>query len=904
MSNSPETPNELAQGLYACMSLILQQVALDQHSAREPEAVLSHFAAKLGRFLIPRSRKDARLDVTWRGRGWSIGVEWQWKWQSAQPGARPMSSQRLAELEARYLEPHTQHEAWRPNSVRWWGKPYSAVRIALSETPDNGALEIRYVGRPASNERWEWFVMYVRGLRELHHIVYGLITARVGMLRERYNTRIQSLRNARTISLHDTLTEAHALLPKLLEIGAMDLVEELLIVLVLHVFGTGWRVRPLRQHVPGNTDQGISATLLGELIARVRSHARDLRSLDPSRILRLADCLDAVIAPTGWSISKTLSTGDDMLAALAMWTHVHELSRGAKRMAEFAPEVHEAWASAKERTLPVLAGWLAKPLETRTPLGHARNWLTMWFCLELLNPKNCRILHDSESWDEVRAELAYALCETIRHHLFGERVDYFYDASALVNAVARLVEFHATSVVGIPPEYRVTGLMELIRVESGANRYSAIEHLQHVADIYIAGHFLLSLQIQRTGRAALAEQLLANAEDEDVIAKFRRAFSLAALFHDVGHILLPPDALLPEKRRLEDAVREVFQAHSDMARVHADMLTERCIEELGLSDNPGPRSVTYFATEEERLRFECYFVQQAKDGRFNHGLLGAWYLDRACVQAEQGAWRADIVMRECRKMAVRAILLHGAVTAEIDAECDPIAALLVTCNEVFEWSPARQAIRNASVLERLPRRAGPSTPTSRVDQSIQILGFGRGPDDGSQTPRFDAAITAQNGHWPVVVVTLVPPEHLDVPVYQIWLAKAQEMGRIKPCKTSGFAPALWIRSAPDPHFLHCGLTVRRALREALNRQRPVIADWCKANERFHRTNGHARPDDSGAMKPTTATEPEASGEEVRLAYLPKRLCVGDIEDELPKIVEIVDAYIAKLENERLGSIAK
>jgi hypothetical protein len=541
-------------------------------------------------------------------------------------------------------------------------------------------------------------------------------------------------------------------------------------------------------------------------------------------------------------------------------------------------------------------------LETGAPLAHARNWLTMWFCLELLNPRDSRVTYDSESWNEICSELAYALRETIRHDLFGERVDFFYDASVLVHAVARLVEFHATHLVGIPAEYRLTGLMELIRVEGGANRYSAIEHLRHVTDIYIAGHFLLSLQIQRTGTVALAAQLLANTEAEEEINKYRRAFSLAALFHDVGHLLLPSDAPLPEERLLEEAVLEVFQARSDAARVHAEAVTARCIEQLGLSCRDGApraRPLEYFGTERERLHFEAYFDRQAREGRFNHGLLGAWYLDRACVQAEQPWREPDIAMRECRKMAVRAILLHDVATAEIDAECDPIAALLVTCNEVFEWSPARHAIRHSTALERVPRSAGIGAPTSRVDRSIEILGFGRGSGDELRSPRLDAAITAQDGRWPVVVVSLVPLEYLDVPVYRIWLAKAQEMGRIKPCNRSGFGPALWIRSAADPRFHQCGLNVRSALKKALieDKRRPEIVEWCSSRERFHLTNGHTKPDVDGVT--TSAVGAVASGEEVRLGYLTKRLCRGDIEDEMPEIVKIVDAYVESIENERL-----
>lgn len=578
-----------------------------------------------------------------------------------------------------------------------------------------------------------------------------------------------------------------------------------------------------------------------------------------------------------------------MLSLLAMWTRVHGLSRRLMRRATpvLEQEAGLAWASVTAKTFPLLVRKLAKPLEDRSPHQQARNWLVVWFCIEILNKECANETPDSDARHEVRAELAYTLREALRYDLFGDRVDYFHDASTLAIALAHLVSYHATRVVGIPPAYQIDALMKLIGGEGGANRYPAVEHLQHVANIYIAGHFLLSLRVKRGDTVATAGELFADNAPPDVVQKYRRAFSMAAMFHDVGHILLPSDARLPHALLLDDAnVQTVLRSRDVASAAQATTLTADCLEQLGLDgrkpiETTKARPLVYFEDREELENLAASFTRQAERGHASHGLLGAWYLHRVGDHAMKMGHEDD-TLRECRKWALRAILLHDVVTKEIDTDKDPVAALLVTCNEVFEWSPSHHAVTRSHTLARPPQGPGTSPSMYRVERSIEIRHIAQTERSGSSATQFDAVLSAPNGTWPDVVVELMPPEYLGGPVLRVWLAKAQAMGRIKPGSKSGFGPTLLIRSALGPDLLHCKLDSRQALKRALKEHKllPELIEWCEINERFSFKYG-----------------PEVWTEQVRLGYLRKQIYEGDIQDRIPEIEKRVAEYLERLERE-------
>jgi hypothetical protein len=875
-----DTPSRLEQMLRAAITSTVQRVALDSLSTA-PSVVLLQLARKLGQFLVPAPSKETRLVILWRGRASAIGVEWR----SRKSAPIVLAMQDISLMAASLAEPPKDKEMYEPISLSWWGANRHAVRISLSATAAEDALEIWQAGIPdGPDERWTWFVRYISGLTELHHTVRGLLVSRIGMARKHLDVQVQALRNGRVLPLHKRLADALDLLPRLVEIGAADLIDDVLTSLMLCVFGTGWRVRAVRRDPPV-ADEENPGGLLERLLRQVRSYADTTGSSVSSRLVGLVDCLDAGMSASLPSFPRFEGPEDDMLSLLAMWTRVHGLSRRLlrSRPAALEREAGLAWISVTEKTVPLLVAKLAKPLEDRSPHEQARNWLVVWFCLEILNEECAHETRDIDARYEVRAELAYTLREALRYDLFGDRVDYFHDASTLASALAHLVSYHATRVVGIPPAYQVDRLMNLIGGEGGANRYPAVEHLQHVANIYIAGHFLLSLRVNRGDTVATAGELFAGNAAPDVVQKYRRAFSLAAMFHDVGHILLPSDARLSQALLLDDAnVRTVLQSRNEASAVQAAALTTHCLEQLGLDlgrkpiDTPPVQPLVYFEKPEVE-HLAAFFNRQAQGGHASHGLLGAWYLHRVGAYAAKMRHEDD-TLRECRMWALRAILLHDVVTREIDTDKDPVAALLVMCNEVFEWSPSHHAGTRPHTLGRPPRGPGPSPSMYRVERSIEIHHITQTARSGSSATQFDAVLSAPSGTWPEIVVELMPPEYLDGPVLRVWLAKAQAMGRIKPGSKSGFGPILLIRSALDPDLLHCKLDTRQALKRALKEHTllPELIEWCEVTERF---------------------SSKAWTEQVRLGYLKKQIYDGDIQDRIPEIEKTVAEYLERLERE-------
>ena len=865
-----DNPNDLEQWLAVEISLIVQRAAMD--SVPTPSNVLRHVVTRLGRFLEASS--PGRLVAVWRGRACAFGIESQ----TPKLEPQPLTAQALAALAAYVADPAIDGTLWEPISIRWWGADRRALRISLSASSDQDVLELFY--DEDANERWSWLVLYVRGLTELYHTVRGLLVARIGMLRERLKADVQALHSTRTVPLHQNLEDAVALLPRLVEIGASDLVEEMLTALMLSIFGTGWRVRAVQQQPSPTTYPAPPGGVLGQLVHAVRNYASSVEPSYGAHLLDLADCLDAVISPRSVS-SERPGSQDSALSLFATWTRVHELLRSLARIPTLRSEAERESAPAVARTIPFLVATLARPFEQHRPEEQTRNWLVMWFCLDILTRERERPDRDRVAWSDAYTELAYTLREALRYHLYGQRVDYFNDPSTLSRALVRLVAYHA-GLIGVPPAYQIESLLGLICGEGGENRYSAIEHLQHVIDIYISGHFFLSLHVNRDGAISTAGELFAATTLTEVVDKFRCAFSLAALFHDVGHILLPSDVRLPQESLLSDehgaeVLRTRVQASEDYAR----RLTNMCIEHLGLSvsDEPRARSsrdVVYFEDRRVIEHLVEQFTRQARAGRANHGLLGAWYLDRVCEHAVAMRYQTT-ALRDCRRMAVRAILLHDVLTAEIETDQDPIAALLVTCNEVFEWSPSHHEGTSPRAFGRLPQ-AVVTNPTYRVDRSIEIRSIIR-TQATTRPDRFEAVLkAAPGGTWPDIAVELMPPEYLDGPVLSIWLAKAQAMGRIRPGASSGFAPILRIRSAVGPDLAHCG--TRFALQATLRQRGTLLelAEWCQPHKRF-------------------LFRPERLTEEVRLGYLDRRIYDGDIQTRIPEIARWVAEYVERLERE-------
>lgn len=740
------------------------------------------------------------------------------------------------------------------------------------------------------------------------------------------------------------------------EIDCLDLTEDLAVTTLQDLMGTGWAVRQVgrltnerpsspglllpegpRPGMPGD-GRPYDSGLLARALERYES-AAEQPSPDPSspdagvrearkrRIRELARCFRALLdvdnAPAGGERrEQEVVPGEEALALLPVWTRVHEACRALCRARPANREERERavalWGPAVEETLrllprhlvlhPALPHFDAPPESRLRGSPSARNWLALWLALQLLtssralevSPHEISLrerpnLSDRESC-ALHADYAYVLREGLRFACFGNRSDYFFQPSTYAAALRRLVEHHAHVIVGLPRDYNIVRLLEEIGEQDGLNRYISAEHLQHVLEVYIAGHFLFTVKIDAAG-SGQAATLPAEVHGQTVIEALTsggatpnverarlatQAYTLASLFHDVGHLLFPRDSIPHDSLDWDDP-----EIAAGLQKVEASVseaggeVAQKCFEDLGL---------TYY-TKEELARWK----EQLADPEPNHGLLGAWYLHRVGLGVLERSSDVDgfrEAQAEILRMAVRAVLVHGASTGPLRTDVDPVAAMLVVCNEIFEWDQGRHLapapnsigrsfhVMAADVPPREPRDAWIKIPRLSVRAADSPVG------------ELESILHVDPTHktWPEIEIRLQAPQRLDVPVLRLWLLKAQSLGRLVATR-HGLCPTVVMRSLVDVTLLSRGLTTKSLLdrvveRKALSPIRPALRAWLAQRDRFEEVD----------LPGSAAEDVQRTEEIVRLGPLEQRLLfenlfdwVRKIEEEAWSVVQSIDA---------------
>lgn len=769
--------------------------------------------------------------------------------------------------------------------------------------------------------------------------------------RSRYETRVKHLGHERVKDFTKRMQEIADLLDEISdedEIDCLDLTEDLAVTTLQELMGTGWAVRQVgrlqndrpsspglflgpggaRPGIPGDGrphESGLLAHSLERYENVVLSPTLDLPSSSPSydlertarrrRLLEVSRCFRALLDVADVAPEPESVRGEEALSLLPLWTRVHEACRALCRARPASKDEYdkavELWGPAVEKTLhllprhlelhPALPGSDMPPESRRRGSPSARNWLALWLTLQLLTSPRAPeagtdeislrekpILGDRESCS-LHADFAYVLREGLRYACFGHRSDYFFQPSTYAAALRRLVEHHAHVIVGLPRDYNIVRLLEEIGEQDGLNRYIAAEHLQHVLEVYIAGHFILSVKIHVPNASSIA---LAPAEldgqtivealtsggatpNRERVRIASQAYTLASLFHDVGHLLFPRDSIPHDSLDWDDPeIAAGLQKVEESVSVAGGEVAHKCFEDLGLA---------YF-TKEELARWR----DQLEGGEPNHGLLGAWYLHRVGLGVLERS--ADVdgfreAQTEILRMAVRAVLVHGASTGQLRSDVDPVASMLVVCNEIFEWDQGRHLapapssigrsfhVMAADVPAREPRDAWIKIPSLSVRAT--------NPETGELSSQLIVDPTQKT--WPEIHIGLQPPQRLDVPVLRLWLLKAQSLGRLVATR-HGLCPTVVMRSRIDVTLLSRGLTTKTLLdrvaeRKALSAIRPALRAWLAQRDRF-----------------TEIEMPDRNEESVRLGPLEQRLLfenlsewVRKIEEEAWGVVQSIDA---------------
>lgn len=487
-----------------------------------------------------------------------------------------------------------------------------------------------------------------------------------------------------------------------------------------------------------------------------------------------------------------------------------------------------------------------KTLKTRWEQGAMSTafippWLCLWFSQELLRhdlEEGRQVDHDAGGtgtrdrrgtsasivW-RFRADLAFVIREAIRVFLFGKRPDYRFHPTSLSKALGTLVERHAVRIVGLPAQLDIRGLLGIIgRAQPFESEELSAGHLQHVFEVYITGHFLAKLRIPgASGRPTLAA-LMAGAQagrqslrETDLL----RAFSLAALFHNVGRLLFPrwsPE--IQQLGQLERGLAERLYGVAEALSLTAAGLAGHCRDELLLRGHLHP--------EEDKAILQWVDAQKAR-GHVDAAVLSAWFTHCA-TQGVAG------LTPEVARRAVRAVVLHHAVTQPIRPNADPAASLLLICDELFAWNP-----EPAGAIANGGRRSIPFLSSSRPRkyrfESLELEGlfFERSEDGGELTGELGSGIGGSGKEGlPRFVITLAKPDSGYASTLMVWLGLAQSFQRVMPTPKIaefdvGFAPAIFIRSPLPADFTNPAVSFRALLEEAASQApltiRPSLEEW-------------------------------------------------------------------------------
>jgi hypothetical protein len=529
------------------------------------------------------------------------------------------------------------------------------------------------------------------------------------------------------------------------------------------------------------------------------------RGVHPPKDVDKARCLIGCFAALRGDPLPDLPIADGALQLLPLWVEQHRLYRDP---AQKVPK--GSWDDAMKKTLRPLAASLKEADERRTDderlrnLSSIRNAMSLWLCLELLRP-------DADY--PLRAVIAYELREALRFICFEERRHDLWNQCKMVAAHAE----------GFVTPCEVNRFLRAVYVEGGINHYPASDHLRHVLDVYLAGHYFMALRLARPKEKpskSVADALFGRLDTKDGLA----AFSLAALFHDVDMLFLVDrrdvgsqfiyDAGLPDFDRVgkvvdgllpfsapRDAVAGILQ---DVRAALGDSIAEDTAPPAATADgHPPPRSLSLLG----------WIQWQEARGKLEHGVLSAWFMQRLCPAKEDFS---EVVQRA----AMRAILLHEALDVTVALELDPVAGLLVLCNEIFVWSPRQ-------------------IPTHLLDHWINPAGV-RLELDESQERLLRVLEVEEGAAWPRVQIALKPD--LPLPLWAICLRKAPNLGRLEaachdrapPPGPGRFSPVVEVIATKPASLQGDETTTRTLLQQELasklsvQQGKPQLLAWLKA----------------------------------------------------------------------------
>ena len=361
---------------------------------------------------------------------------------------------------------------------------------------------------------------------------------------------------------------------------------------------------------------------------------------------------------------------------------------------------------------------------------------------------------------KMRTAFALAARESIRGLWAGGQAWGSVTQSALLEALCDLLDHHARYHLMLPGTLSVSAhLRRILKASPIPGTEFATEHLHHVLEHALGAELLLSLHLSPPGAtdsnplgALLAARGYAAGPEE--VRELRQAALLAALYHDTGLLFAPltPDIALPDS----STQRTLTRIADDLATACRE-LTDEAWATLN------PQSATHpdpYFSDTDRQALTGWLEAQHKAGRPDHGLLGALSFHAASTS----------LPHQLRRATIRAIIFHSAPQVAISLPDDPAAALLILCDELFDWDPGRETPHT------------PSSHTSRAGHlTLRDLHIHPPTDTPSATTTSPLAplhlsLAEHELHFDLHLRWADQPHFQSFPTY---LAVAQNIARIK-----------------------------------------------------------------------------------------------------------------------------
>lgn len=870
--------------------LFLGSIARDLDSKSEEtdgfRIILCHFAETLGRFLM-----EAPLWVLWTNGREHIPVFCKEIGGNAQ----------VTDIESDFISKLLSSPITMQDYV-----PLSIGYLSMTEQKKDSICLSLITAKGESEEKlwivldclgdippiWKYFKEHIPGLKFITFSLNALLkTQKIENERNRIQQityEADSLLNSRNLSVKKRLESSVKLLKQIVEVKPVRLIKQAVDICLSNLqilLRSNWT-----DHSDNKDGKQAEPDEKTNLVKEMTGYAKEIhksaKNYDNNlyQLKNVINCFYILLnlEPHIEVNDSPVHNKDILLPVLMHWIQMYKLYRPLCQLsAEPSELVENMWNNTVSMTVEYLSDYLEKTgnqifqeekkstsdnlgkemSEDKTSAGTL-NFLYLWFCLMLLyeekkNMESKTDVHPGLLKGEkiaFRADLAYILREAVQFACFGHRNDYTGEPRQFLTALITLVEYHAHWIVGLPTEYNIRLLFHIIIGDmSRKNFYWAEEHLRHILEVYLAGFFLIWFHVEKKDQqeqSLTVLDILASASElkpgEQRKKEFKCSYCLAALYHDIGHLLFPIELstgkdLYPEDAKLKMGLTNVKNELKEAGTV----ISRRSVEDL--------KSGNYFEPGSES-QLDQWLNTQIKTGEPDHGLLSAWYLHHVCSSVQESS-------QEIVRKAVRSILLHNAFTVRIDAEKDPLASLLVLCDELFEWEQIRHIKPPHSSADRffhiMNAKNTPFGPRyRRIGCYIHKFSI-------SEKQLAGTLKTENNETWPDVFIITQDSQYMNISAFALWLMKAQNLGRIKPGK-NGWGPSLLMKGRDDMFHWQQGTGTKKLLELIAQHSqlpiRPDIARWVTNKNVF-----------------------EDGKEEVRLGYLDPPLCQEDIRSWLTEL---------------------